>query len=237
MTDLNGGALFNAEFGIRHRDSTVPERSGVALSFRRRLVFSLFSCATIVILFSDYFSELFAKILIMIDNIYSGNWDGVSSGRLGLYVILIEDLIKSPLFGTGFSGYGIFDSELGYFDNDVSTSGYTPHNQYLGALWKMGGIAGIFYLIFLWKIIKPFFKAQQEDEYQKRFYIAMMVIIIPFFTVFNMFQDGLSSPSTGPIFLLIVGFYWRHAVNLNLHKSISKNALPDPCLIPSGQPA
>ncbi|WP_303878083.1 hypothetical protein, partial [Stutzerimonas kunmingensis] len=37
-TDLNGGALFNAEFGIRHRGSTVPERSGVALSFCRRQV-------------------------------------------------------------------------------------------------------------------------------------------------------------------------------------------------------
>jgi hypothetical protein len=36
--DLNGGAFFNAEFGIRHRGSTVPERSGVALSFCRRLV-------------------------------------------------------------------------------------------------------------------------------------------------------------------------------------------------------
>ncbi|TBU86774.1 hypothetical protein DNK44_21970 [Pseudomonas dryadis] len=36
MTDLNGGALFNAEFGIKHRGSTVPERSGVALSFCRR---------------------------------------------------------------------------------------------------------------------------------------------------------------------------------------------------------
>jgi hypothetical protein len=36
MTDLNGGALFNAEFGIRHGGSTVPERSGVALSFCRR---------------------------------------------------------------------------------------------------------------------------------------------------------------------------------------------------------
>ena len=36
MTDLNGGAFFNAEFGIRHRGSTVPERSGVALSFRGR---------------------------------------------------------------------------------------------------------------------------------------------------------------------------------------------------------
>ncbi|OPE21599.1 hypothetical protein APA99_36165 [Pseudomonas aeruginosa] len=33
---MNGGALFNAEFGIRHRGSTVPERSGVALSFCRR---------------------------------------------------------------------------------------------------------------------------------------------------------------------------------------------------------
>ncbi|WVM94565.1 hypothetical protein ULG90_20915 [Halopseudomonas pachastrellae] len=32
-TDLNGGALFNAEFGIRHRGSTVPERSGVCTQF------------------------------------------------------------------------------------------------------------------------------------------------------------------------------------------------------------
>jgi hypothetical protein len=38
---LNGGALFNAEFGIRHRGSTVPERSGVALSFCRRPVLFL----------------------------------------------------------------------------------------------------------------------------------------------------------------------------------------------------
>jgi hypothetical protein len=36
MTDLNSGALFNAEFEIRHRGSTVPERSGVELSFCRR---------------------------------------------------------------------------------------------------------------------------------------------------------------------------------------------------------
>ncbi|TRO32394.1 hypothetical protein EQ831_19865 [Pseudomonas sp. ALS1279] len=35
---MNGGAFFNAEFGIRHRGSTVPERSGVALSFCRRQV-------------------------------------------------------------------------------------------------------------------------------------------------------------------------------------------------------
>ena len=41
-TDLNGGALFNAEFGIRHRGSTVPERSGVALSFCRRPAFGRF---------------------------------------------------------------------------------------------------------------------------------------------------------------------------------------------------
>jgi hypothetical protein len=35
MTDLNGGALFNAEFGIKHRGNTVPRKSGVALSFCR----------------------------------------------------------------------------------------------------------------------------------------------------------------------------------------------------------
>ncbi|WP_236468566.1 MULTISPECIES: hypothetical protein, partial [unclassified Pseudomonas] len=36
LTELNDGALFDAEFGIGHRGSTVPERSGVALSFRGR---------------------------------------------------------------------------------------------------------------------------------------------------------------------------------------------------------
>ncbi|WP_236468205.1 MULTISPECIES: hypothetical protein, partial [unclassified Pseudomonas] len=38
LTELNDGALFDAEFGIGHRGSTVPERSGVALSFRGRPV-------------------------------------------------------------------------------------------------------------------------------------------------------------------------------------------------------
>lgn len=41
MTDLNGGALFNTEFGLRHRGSTVPERSGVALSFAAAKLFSI----------------------------------------------------------------------------------------------------------------------------------------------------------------------------------------------------
>ncbi|NVZ82431.1 MULTISPECIES: O-antigen ligase family protein [Pseudomonas] len=175
---------------------------------------SFIASAVIISFFSDYFVELFAKIVIMANNIYSGNWDGVSSGRLGLYVILAEDLMKSPIFGTGFSGYGLFDSELGYFNNDVGTSGYTPHNQYLGAIWKMGGLAGFFYILFLWSIIRPFFKNPQSDDYQKRFYIAMVAIIFPFVTVFNLFQDGLSSPSTGPIFLFILGFYSAHAFNL-----------------------
>ncbi|WP_234452349.1 hypothetical protein, partial [Pseudomonas sp. MF6751] len=41
LTELNDGALFDAEFGIGHRGSTVPERSGVALSFRGRPILKL----------------------------------------------------------------------------------------------------------------------------------------------------------------------------------------------------
>ncbi|WP_222938937.1 hypothetical protein, partial [Pseudomonas lactis] len=41
LTELNDGALFDAEFGIGHRGSTVPERSGVALSFRGRPLLSI----------------------------------------------------------------------------------------------------------------------------------------------------------------------------------------------------
>jgi hypothetical protein len=38
VTELYGHTLFDAEFVIGHRGNTVPERSGVALSFRGRLV-------------------------------------------------------------------------------------------------------------------------------------------------------------------------------------------------------
>jgi hypothetical protein len=43
MTGLNGGALFKAEFRIRHRGSTVPEMSGVALIFAA--VLSVVACS------------------------------------------------------------------------------------------------------------------------------------------------------------------------------------------------
>ncbi|MDQ3596276.1 MAG: hypothetical protein M3531_16145, partial [Pseudomonadota bacterium] len=41
QTDLDIGAFFNAEFVIRH-GNTLPERSGVALSFCRRPVIRSF---------------------------------------------------------------------------------------------------------------------------------------------------------------------------------------------------
>jgi hypothetical protein len=40
MTDLNSGALFNAEFGIRHRGSTVPEG---------QVLHSVFAAAVIIL--------------------------------------------------------------------------------------------------------------------------------------------------------------------------------------------
>ncbi|OPE22159.1 hypothetical protein APA99_35345 [Pseudomonas aeruginosa] len=58
---MNGGALFNAEFGIRHRGSTVPERSGVALSFCRRP----FSSLSMVTKPRKEFVERFAREKIM----------------------------------------------------------------------------------------------------------------------------------------------------------------------------
>ncbi|UVN45744.1 O-antigen ligase family protein [Pseudomonas mosselii] len=179
------------------------------------IIFSALTATVILVYFSDYFLELFAKTGIMLDNITSGDWDGVTSGRIGLYIILADDLIHSPIFGTGFSGYGIFDSHMDYFTNDVSTSGYTPHNQYLGALWKMGFLPGIFYLAFLWSITYPHFRAPQTTATQRHTYIAMASLIIPFFSVFNVFQDGLSSPSTGPFMLYILGYYssWLDRTN------------------------
>ncbi|MBU1860545.1 MAG: hypothetical protein KKD30_11370, partial [Gammaproteobacteria bacterium] len=49
LTELNDGALFDAEFGIGHRGSTVPERSGVALSFRGRPAYMLHMTASTLV--------------------------------------------------------------------------------------------------------------------------------------------------------------------------------------------
>ena len=64
MTDLNGGALFNAKFGVRHRGSTVPERSGVALSFRRRPAYTWVKNRELSVF--DY-AQVDAQVIVLID--------------------------------------------------------------------------------------------------------------------------------------------------------------------------
>lgn len=182
---------------------------------RRRQIVALTSLTVaavgalvMVIYLSDYFSVIFEKFDLMMNNISAGAWDAVFAGRLGLYSILLSDLAKSPIFGSGFSGYGLFGSEMGFFGaNDLGTTGYTPHNQYLGALWKMGFLAGFCYFMFLWTAVKPIFANKQSNDFQSRLFISAAIMIAPFFLVFNVFQDGLSSPSTGPILMFILGYY------------------------------
>ncbi|WP_236386804.1 hypothetical protein, partial [Pseudomonas lactis] len=53
QTDLDIGAFFNAEFVIRH-GNTLPERSGVALSFCRRLVITSFEKSIQSYVFADF---------------------------------------------------------------------------------------------------------------------------------------------------------------------------------------
>ncbi len=167
-------------------------------------------CGIVLETFSTYFLEISAKLALMMNDILRGNWDGVTSGRLEIYGILLSDLRKSPVFGTGFSGYGLFGSDLGFFNAEFSDTGYTPHNQYLGALWKMGLLAGIPYIIFLWKTIAAFPAYYSKSTQSRRIALAMGIVLIPFLFVFNVFQDGLSSPSTGPFLMFILGFYrWQ----------------------------
>lgn len=183
----------------------------------RRLVWTLTAgvlaigvCVMVLETFSTYFAEISAKLALMMNDISQGNWDGVTSGRLEIYGILLNDLKNSPVFGTGFSGYGLFDSDLGFFNAEFSDTGYTPHNQYLGALWKMGLLAGIPYIIFLLKTIAAFPAHYSKTTQSRRIALAMGIVLIPFLLAFNVFQDGLSSPSTGPFLMFILGFYrWQ----------------------------
>jgi len=58
-----------------------------------------------------------------------------SNGRFEITSVMLGDVARSPIFGTGFQDLELFHPELNA----------SPHNQYLGAFHKAGLIGGIIY--------------------------------------------------------------------------------------------
>jgi len=124
----------------------------------------------------------------------------LSSGRLELQRIAVEQLLHSPLAGTGFHGY-----ELAMAHEDLT--GWSTHVYYLTVIWKMGLLGALVFFVFLSKIIKNSldYSFRTFPEAAKLYSILLCAFLI----VMNMLWDVLLAPSIMCLFAFFVGSMCR----------------------------
>lgn len=132
----------------------------------------------------------------------------LSSGRIELQKLAISQLANSPFTGTGFHGYELnFTSSEGYDD----LRGWSTHAYYLTTIWKMGLVAGTFFLIFLFLITKD--SMNYSKKYFHESHKMYSVAVICFFIFINLLWDALLATSVMSLFSFLVGSMRMRATN------------------------
>ena len=131
----------------------------------------------------------------------TGNWDRLTAGRLNLYRAALGEWSHAKLWGRGFQGFSEQQSPQ-LLKLYKQLTGVSPHNQYLGALWKMGAVGFVFYMVFLVKVGVSFYQTYRQNVWLSRPLTWMAVIC---FGMFMMLQDFLTQPLTGCFFLIVAG--------------------------------
>ncbi|HCM33538.1 O-antigen ligase family protein [Chryseobacterium sp.] len=131
----------------------------------------------------------------------SSNLNELSSGRIDLQELAIQQLFFNPFFGTGFQGYILnFKSYKGYDNLD----GWSTHIYYLTALWKMGIFAFAFYFIYWLKIIKGLFRIKNPMILNDDATLLIKIFILSILFV-NLFWDAFLAPNVMALFAFFCG--------------------------------
>lgn len=124
----------------------------------------------------------------------------LSSGRLDLQYLAFNQLINNPIFGTGFQGYTLnYASYVGYENLD----GWSTHIYFLTVLWKMGIIAFVSYIAFLYTIIKTTYYSNKMEKSEKYLFLVFIVS----FVIINLFWDALLAPNIMILFIFLLGMF------------------------------
>lgn len=132
----------------------------------------------------------------MASAIERGDLDELSSGRLTLYFLAVEQFLKNPLFGNGFYGFQLYNQSFGEY---TDLTGWSPHNYLLTSIWKMGVLPLIFFAGFWICIIKSVFKRVSNDE--RRLVFRMLIVL----GLLNMFWDAFLVPNVMILFSFFLG--------------------------------
>lgn len=130
------------------------------------------------------------------------NWDYLSSGRLELYKLAVDQILKNIWAGTGFNGYQLYVDEI---HNVGVATGLSPHNQYLTALWKAGLFGFVPYISFLTVTLRKALKGAMSISV-KNITISMYAAVL---VVMCLVWDQLMVANFGALFFFLVGAIGR----------------------------
>jgi hypothetical protein len=216
---LNSANLF---FSLVKNITLILILSMIVLTFSRELILSLILALSCLFIFKFGFIRysffviltcvilfIYADFLLSADAVWytqlnqtlnSSSLNEMSSGRLDILNIAIQQLIRYPLTGTGFHGFNI-DGDM--YIEGRSMEGWSPHNYYITVLWKMGLPAGGYYIFLILSKTNLFIKKTRIYFPDGSPYVAIAVYC--FLIGPNLFWDALLAYGTMALFSFMLG--------------------------------
>jgi O-antigen ligase len=183
------------------------------INFFRTLLLLIGISTFVYLFFSSFLNDiLFIWDTKLSDSLNALDLNDLSSGRIELQLIALEQVYTNPFFGTGFNGYN-----LNYkYTKDLS--GWSTHIYYLTSIWKMGLIAFIFYALFWINIFKKMFSKDKEINQHNLFILFLIIIILLFL---NLFWDAFLVPNI----MIFFSFLCGSIISINSNKKNYNNLL------------
>jgi hypothetical protein len=144
---------------------------------------------------------LAAKTTQIVEGIEEGDFDKITSGRLGLQSVAVEQFSHNVFFGNGFHGFQLYTQDIIGFE---TVEGLSPHNQLVTTFWKMGALAALPYFLSLILLFKMLGHIRGTDRYT--FFRAFLVVV---FFVLATVWDVLIIPN----FAALLFFVWGSMIN------------------------
>ncbi len=179
----------------------------------KKIMIGLIAIAGLLFVLSlDSTSDMWqSKTDQIVESIQQGDLDRLSSGRIGLYLVALNQFSHNIIFGNGFHGFQLYTDTIEGFD---TVEGLSPHNQYITTIWKMGLLAAIPYFLALITLYKMTTPLRGTVKYK---FISILLFVV-FFILANVW-DVLIIPN----FSALLFFFWGAIIKSASVEKFKKN--------------
>lgn len=160
---------------------------------KRYIIIAAFVALVTITINWGYISNIIdTKLSRHLELLANNQYGDFLSGRVDIYKTMFDQLASNIFIGRGFTGFG----------DAVELSTSSPHNQFLGALWKMGLIAFIPYFYFIYIILS---KITSRKILKDQLLIPIGIMLLVITLILNLVWDNFTVPILGAIIMYLSG--------------------------------